>query len=151
MRSLGDLERWIEDWSLDDAVALGAVAPQQLLCAGEEVLEHWLAANGLEPTFETKEGFRVLALHRQGAKGDPSFNACRETCRELVYRFNVAQTELDPEAYRRNLATMRRVAQHLLYFIAGKMQNAAIGEFCCSSRPLRSGEEVQVLENEDGR
>ena len=35
MRSLGDLERWIEDWSLDVAVALGAVAPQQLLCAGE--------------------------------------------------------------------------------------------------------------------
>ena len=36
----------------------------------------------------TVEGFRLLALHRQGARGDPSFNACRETCRELVYHRN---------------------------------------------------------------
>lgn len=151
MRSLGDIERWIEAWSLDDAAALGAAAPRQLMAAGEEVLEHWLAAHGQEPTVGTKEGFRLLALHRQGAKGDPSFNACRESCRELCYLSNCADSGLDPEGWRRNLAAMRRVAQHLLYFIAGKMQNAAIGEFCCSSRPLRSGEEIQVLEDEDGR
>jgi len=151
MRSLGEIERWIEDWSLDDVIALGAAAPQQLMAAGEEVLEHWLTANDKEPTFETKEGFRVLAMHRQAAQGDPSFNACRETCRELCYRFNLAQTELDPESYRSNLQTMRRVAQHLLYFIAGKMQNAAIGEFCCSSRPVRSADTAQLLEGEETR
>jgi hypothetical protein len=44
---------------------------------------------------------------------------------------------------------MRRVVQHLLYFISGKMQDAAIGEFCCSSRPVRGGEQVPVLEGEE--
>ena len=42
----------------------------------------------------------MLALHRQGARGEPSFNACRETCREIVYRCNLitlvpARTELE--------------------------------------------------------
>ena len=57
----------------------------ELLALGEAILESWLAAHGETPTTRTVEGFRLLALHRQGARGDPSFNACRETCRELVY------------------------------------------------------------------
>ena len=35
------------------------------------------------------ESFRLLALHRQGARGVPSFNACRETCREIAYHYNL--------------------------------------------------------------
>ena len=42
------------------------------LQAGEDILCHWVEARGLEPTEEEREGFRLLALHRQGAKGDPA-------------------------------------------------------------------------------
>ena len=73
--------------------AAGAAA--ELLRLGEIVLEHWLAAHGKTPTMEQREGFRLLALHRQGAKGEPSFNACRETCRELVYHYNLIMSEPD--------------------------------------------------------
>ncbi len=66
-----------------------------LLQSGEQVLENWSAAKGFAPTSDRKEGFRLLALHRQGAKGDPSFNACRETCRELVYHYNLVTMEPD--------------------------------------------------------
>jgi len=149
MRPLQEIESWIEGWSADRAAAAGAAAPGELLATGEEVLEHWLIANGREPTVERHEGFRLLALHRQGAKGDPSFNACRETCREAAYRYNLARSDMSPEEWRRNLATMRRVVQHLLYFISGKMQDAEIGEFCCSSKPLRGGEAVPVLAGEE--
>ena len=149
MRTLREIEDWIEGWSLDEAAPAGAAAPAELLEAGEQVLEMWLEANGRAPTGERHEGFRLLALHRQATKGNPSFNACRETCREAAYRYNLAQTDLAPDEWRRNLATMRRVVQHLLYFISGKMQDAAIGEFCCSSRPVRGGEQVPVLEGEE--
>ena len=66
---------------------LVATAPEiadELLAIGEMILESWLSAHGKAPTARTVEGFRLLALHRQGARGDASFNACRETCRELV-------------------------------------------------------------------
>ena len=48
------------------------------------------------PTRARVEGFRLLALHRQGAQGDPSFNACRETCRELVYHHNLVRARAGP-------------------------------------------------------
>ena len=57
----------------------------ELLALSERVLEHWVAARGDLPTQDQREGFRLLALHRQGSRDLPSFNACRETCRELVY------------------------------------------------------------------
>ena len=68
-----------------DARAIG----DELLAMGEAVLEAWLWSKGREPTDNQTEGFRLLALHRQAAKGDPSFNACRETCREIVYHRNL--------------------------------------------------------------
>ncbi|NIV18494.1 MAG: hypothetical protein GWN47_08835, partial [Woeseiaceae bacterium] len=49
-------------------------AAEELLRFSEEVLEHWVTARGDEPTHDEREGFRLLALHRQGARGDPSFN-----------------------------------------------------------------------------
>ncbi len=109
-----------------------------LLRLGEDVLEHWLTAHGRTPGDARKEGFRLLALHRAGAKGDPSFNACRETCRELVYHYNLLTLDAAPAEARRNLAMMAMVAMHLYLFISGKLQSAELGEFCCSSRPLRA-------------
>jgi hypothetical protein len=112
----------------------------ELLALGEAVLEAWLIAHGATPTEGKVEGFRVLALHRQGARGDPSFNACRETCRELVYHHNLVR--LDPAhsktADRIRLGAM--VTRHLALFIGGKLQVIGLGEFCCSSRPLRQRE-----------
>lgn len=109
-----------------------------LLRLGEEVLEHWLTAHGKVPTADTREGFRLLALHRQGAQGDPSFNACRETCRELVYYYNLISLDAGHTETGRRLALMAMVAMHLSLFVSGKLQSAELGEFCCSSRPLRA-------------
>ena len=81
MRSLADLEV-VFDAPLPTPDIQAAA--NNLLKASEEVLEHWITARGEIPTDEEREGFRLLALHRQGAKGEPSFNACRETCREVV-------------------------------------------------------------------
>ena len=96
--------------------------------------------SGATPTASKVEGFRLLALQRQGARGDASFNACRETCRELVYHRNLVR--LDPAhvdtARRLRLGAM--VARHLALFIGGKLEVAGLGEFCCSSRPLRQSE-----------
>ena len=125
--------------ALPDA-ALVAAAPKvadELLAIGETILEIWLSAHGKSPTVRTVEGFRLLALHRQGAQGEPSFNACRETCRELVYHRNlICLDPLHPETARR-LRLGAMVARHLALFIGGKLEVAGLGEFCCSSRPLR--------------
>jgi hypothetical protein len=124
--------------SPDAALVAGApVVADELLGIGEIILETWLAAQGKAPTTRTVEGFRLLALHRQGAQGDASFNACRETCRELIYHRNLVC--LDPvhreTAQRLRLGAM--VARHLALFVGGKLEVAGLGEFCCSSRPLR--------------
>lgn len=112
-----------------------------LLNIGETVLETWIVGRGGTPTRDTKEGFRLLALHRQGARGDPSFNACRETCRELVYHYNlIAHEPQHPETARR-LRMMGLVAKHLLLFVSGKMEVAGLGEFCCAAKPLRAAGE----------
>ncbi len=109
----------------------------RIMAVGIEVLVVWVTARGEVPTMSEKEGFRLLALHRQGAKGDPSFNACRETCRELAYRYNVA-TGVFPEGDRaKALEMMRFLARHLYFFITGKMEEDKLGEFCCSAKPLR--------------
>lgn len=118
-----------------------AQSASELLGLGEAVLEHWIAARGDIPTSERKEGFRLLALHRQGAKGDPSFNACRETCRELVYHYNLVTLEPDHPEARKRVLLAAMVARHLALFVAGKMQVAGLGEFCCASKPLRASGE----------
>ncbi len=82
-------------------------------------------------------GFRLLALHRQGCTDEPSFNAYRETCRELVYHYNLVSLEPQhPDAGQR-LRMMTLVANHLFLFVAGKLQVRGLGDFCCASRPLR--------------
>ena len=115
----------------------------ELLALGEDVLRHWVLAKGKQPTDDEREGFRLLALHRQGADGDPSFNACRETCRELAYHYNLLTLQPADNSERedgsRQARMMALVANHLYLFISGKMETEALGEFCCSSRPLRTG------------
>ena len=110
----------------------------ELLHAGETVLEHWVRARGQEPTTTQREGFRLLALHRQGCKGDPSFNACRETCRELCYYYNLIAADQDHPDTPARLKLACLVAKHLYLFVSGKMEVEELGEFCCSSRTVRS-------------
>ncbi|MBV1693501.1 MAG: hypothetical protein KGP27_03480 [Hyphomicrobiales bacterium] len=127
-----------------DAIESGSDSPDEvapaLLRLAEQVLETWIEAHGQVPTQATKEGFRILALHRQGARGDPSFNACRETVRELVYRHNVAREPgvIDAAAWPRQRTLMVMVARHLCLFIEGKLTEAGLGTFCCSAKPMRA-------------
>lgn len=138
-RPIAEIEQWLESGARAEAAEAHAA---QLLRAGEEVLENWIEARGGEPTDKEREGFRLLALHFQGAKGDPSFNACRETCRELVYHYNlVTMNHGDAE---NALAMMRLVTKHLVLFIGGKLQEAGLGDFCCSSRSIRTKPDRKV-------
>ena len=108
-----------------------------LLARAETVLEQWVRARGETPTQEKAEGFRLLALHRQGARGVPSFHACRETCREIAYHYNLlgADPGHPKAAYR--LTMLGMLVEHLELFVNGKLEVAGLGDFCCSSRPLR--------------
>jgi hypothetical protein len=85
VRALAEIESRLEAIVGDGA----ATDAEELLRSGEQVLEHWIAAKGAQATQARREGFRLLALQRQGATDDASFNACRETCRELVYHYNL--------------------------------------------------------------
>ena len=123
------------------AVAAPGVAAE-VLALGELVLEWWLRAHDVTPTTGTSEGFRLLALHRQGAKNDPSFNACRETCRELVYHYNLICLEPAHGDVARRVRLGAMVARHLALFIGGKLEVAGLGEFCCSSRTLRERDDA---------
>ena len=116
----------------------------ELLASAEAVLEEWLRARGEAPTQDRSEGFRLLALHRQGARGVPSFNACRETCREIAYHYNLLG---EPRESRRQVM-MEMLVRHLELFVRGKMEVEGLGEFCCASRPLR--QQSAVEERTDG-
>ena len=135
MRPLADIDARLTQLL---AASPATVDAPELLGLAEEILEHWLSAHGAAPTAEQREGFRLLALHRQAAHDVPSFNACRETCRELVYHYNLLA--LDPghadAAARARMMTL--LANHLYLFVAGKLEVEQLGEFCCASRPLRA-------------
>jgi hypothetical protein len=119
-----------------DAPTLGA----ELLALSERILEVWVGAQGGAPTDREKEGFRLLALHAQGARGEPSFNACRETCREIVFQHNVVAAAADDDERERALRLMIMVVRHLALFVSGKLEVAGLGDFCCASRPLRQSD-----------
>ena len=110
---------------------------EELLARAEAILEEWLRARGEAPAAETSEGFRLLALHRQGARGVPSFNACRETCREIAYHFNLLESGPDSPLAERRSKMMAMLVEHLKLFVRGKLEAEGLGEFCCASRPLR--------------
>jgi len=136
MTSLTDIQDQLEAFVTS---AQCAASESELLALGEEALEHWVTAHGLVPTRDEREGFRLLALHRQGSKGDPSFNACRETCRELVYHYNLLAMEPDHADVPQRRKMMAMVTNHLFLFISGKLQAQAqeLGDFCCSSKSVR--------------
>ncbi len=110
---------------------------EQLLAAAECALEQWIKARAEVPTGETSEGFRLLALHRQGARGVPSFNACRETCREIAYHYNLLERVQEKDLFEHRQRMMALLVRHLELFVRGKLEVNGLGEFCCSSRPLR--------------
>lgn len=139
MRSLDDIERAIQIVDEHDGAEAGA---GKLLALSEEVLEHWITARGDTPTDDEREGFRLLALHRQGTKGDPSFNACRETCREIAYHYNLILLQDGDTATTDRLTMMKMISNHLFLFVSGKLQVAGLGDFCCSSRPIRLASET---------
>ena len=134
MRPLADIENVLVtiDVTIDPE---GAAA--EFLRLSEEVLEHWLIAHGRQPTDDRREGFRLLALHRQGAKGDPSFNACRETCREIAFHYNLVTMQPEHTEITHRAEMLRMVSNHLFLFVSGKLQVAELGEFCCSAKPIR--------------
>ncbi len=134
MRSLAAIEAGID--SRQDGADARETA-RRLLSGAEQVLEHWVVARGETPTVDEREGFRLLALHRQGARGEPSFNACRETCREIAYHYNLLCAEPDSASAGQRRRMMAMLVKHLALFVSGKLQVAGLGEFCCSSRPLR--------------
>jgi len=137
MRPLAELEAVFElPQRVPDADATAAA----LLRASEEVLEHWITARGDVPTQDEREGFRLLALHRQGTKGDPSFNACRETCREIAYHYNLVTLRDEHSDITDRLCMLAMISKHLYLFVSGKMQVAELGEFCCSAKPIRSAD-----------
>jgi len=137
MRSLTELETAFE---LPGATQDADIAAAELLAASEEVLEHWITARGDVPTSDKREGFRLLALHRQGAKGDPSFNACRETCREIAYHYNLVTMRDEHSDITDRLSMLAMISKHLFLFVSGKMQVAELGDFCCSAKPIRSAD-----------
>jgi len=142
MRPLADIEFAIT--AVDPAPDTKAAA-DELLQLSEEVIEHWIVARDEEPTSDKREGFRLLALHRQGAKGDPSFNACRETCREIAYHYNLVHMQPEHVEITNRLEMMKMISSHLYLFISGKMQVAALGEFCCSAKPIRTSTQSESV------
>ncbi len=137
MTSFADIEGQIERASCSADAEKGV---GELLRLGEQVLEQWIESRDQIPVTGKKEGFRLLALHRQGAKGEPSFNACRETCRELAYHYNLICGEPDHPDTPRRLALAGMIAKHLCLFVGGKMEVEKLGEFCCSSKAIRTGD-----------
>ena len=134
MRSLDDIGRELASLQSDEP---GPDHAAVYLALGEEVLEHWVRARDMEPCHDEREGFRLLALHRQGADKLPSFNACRETCRELAYHYNLLIQQPDHPDSPQRMRMMGMVTRHLYLFVRGKMEVEELGEFCCSSRPVR--------------
>lgn len=128
----------------DAALAAEARArAAELLSLSEAIVETWLEAKGQTPTDDQYEGFRLLALHRQSARGNPSFNACRETCREAVYHHNLILHDPAAGDVARTIRVGAMVVRHLALFIGGKLQADGLGDFCCSSRPIRQADAIK--------
>ena len=140
MTSFDKIFTGIEHAGTDDDPLNGVTA---MLGWGECILENWIGAQGHQPTQSKREGFRILALHRKGSRGNPSCNACRETCRELVYHYNLILDDPCHEATVRRLKMATMVARHLCLFVQGKMEENGLGDFCCSSRPVRTAIEIK--------
>ena len=68
MKSLDQILDEVDRFTpIDDAASVAG----RLLGLAECILERWIEARGDAPTAGTREGFRLLALHRQGAQDAP--------------------------------------------------------------------------------
>jgi hypothetical protein len=114
-----------------------AAYAQSMLGLAEDIIEGWIIAQGRSAEPGEREGFRLLELHRQAAHDLPSFNACRETCREVCYHFNLLTLEASGEQTAQLRVMLAMLVRHLDLFVSGKREAAGLGEFCCASRPLR--------------
>ena len=138
MKTIDAIERELDDAL--PAMGSGAAAARWLLGLAEQVLEAWVGARGGVPTEDQREGFRLLALHRQGAQDLPSFNACRETCREICYHYNLLALPATQEQAAQRLRMMALLVRHLALFVGGKLEVEKLGEFCCASTPIRKAD-----------
>ena len=136
MRALSEIEPLIVAGG--ERIEDPSQAAGDLLALAEDILGHWIVARGETPEEGEREGFRLLALQRQGARGDPSFNACRETCRELAFHYNLISMEPAHPQTAQRLRMMAMVGMHLHLFVSGKLQVAGLGDFCCSARPAHA-------------
>jgi hypothetical protein len=134
VRSVAAIERELD---IVPPPAARRAAAEWLLGLSEEVMEAWIVARGEEPTRESREGFRLLALHHQGARGMPSFHACRETCREVAYHYNRLVDDSTPAEPGQLVRMMTLLVRHLALFVGGKLEVERLGDFCCASRPVR--------------
>ncbi len=141
MRTLSEIEQHLAQLIAAPPAASDAPA---LLELAEQVLEAWVRARGGSPTAEQQEGFRLLALHRQGSHQLPSFNACRETCREIAYHYNLLQLQPQHPQAASRAQMMALLVNHLCLFVLGKCQSEALGEFCCASRPVRAATQTDA-------
>ncbi len=121
---------------------------EQLLADAQAAVTAWITAQGSEPTDDAVEGFQLLGLHRQAARLDPSFNACRESCRELIYQCNVASAAEDHAEQDKRLRLAAMVGDHIALFVAGKLETAGLGTFCCAARPVRATHDDDAAMNE---
>lgn len=130
-----------------DMTAQAEELAARMLGLGEIILQFWVRSRGETPTRQKKEGFVILALHRQGAKGEPSFNACRETCREIVFQHNVILQSGEDTVRLSALRLMVMVVRHLALFVSGKLEVAGLGEFCCASKSIRQKSDIADATN----
>ncbi|MEZ5926697.1 MAG: hypothetical protein R3D57_20200 [Hyphomicrobiaceae bacterium] len=136
MRTLDVIEAEIERLEARSDAPIRSV--ERLVALAEEAMESWLVAHDRAPTSDRREGSRLLALHHQAARGNPSFNACRETCRELVYAANCLAAAPAGADSTRHAQNAFAITRHLVLFLSAKLQVAGFGEFCCASKPIRA-------------
>ena len=100
----------------------------RLLAMAEEVLVTWLILQGEAVESDVVEGHWLLGLHRQGVRANPGLGACRDTCREILFRRNIARLYPEEAAQAHRLMALR--VKHLAQFIGGKLDPSGLCDFC---------------------
>lgn len=122
------------DAGLEGRAALPGI--DRLLSMAEEVLVTWIISRGEPVEGYAVEGYWLLGLHRQGCRTSPAFAACREICREIVFRRNIALLYPEEEAHAHRMMAM--TVKHLALFVGGKLEQAGMGQFCCATHRLHA-------------
>jgi hypothetical protein len=130
-QSLQDIEDRLELLKM----TLGMFAPEEpapiaaeLVQLSEEILEHWLLAKGETPAEQSDETLRLLALQTQCAATEPSFEACRSACLEVLDQGNLVAAEPEHAATVERLLVAVAAAFHLYSFVTSRMAEAGLRE-----------------------